>query len=143
MVVKRALYFGCRGVREPGHYLQEGSKTIRDVPVECPWGLNLMDSGLLKNGLHRDIIDGKVFWTCGGRDDLWYAFFWWDSSGDSRPGSNSGFYVRGFAPEILTPGTARENAPKAFQFACDAYPEVIARQRAPLVLQMEYGGPDA
>jgi hypothetical protein len=96
-----------------------------------------MDSGLLRNGRHHDIEDGKVFWTCGGRDDLWYAFFWWDNSGDSRSMSNSGFYVRGFAPESLTPETARANAPLAFQFACDAYPEVIARQRVPLVLQEE------
>lgn len=132
---KRALYFGCRGAREPGHYLQEGRKTIWDVPPECHWTLGHMDSGLLKNGKHADVADGRVWWTCGGRDDLWYAFFWWDNSGDGRPGSNSGFYVRGFAPETLTPETARENAKPAFDYACSVYPEVVARQRHPLVLQ--------
>lgn len=132
---KRALYFGCRGANEAGHYLQEGRETIWDVPPECYWSLGLMDGGLLKNGRHRDIYDGKVWWTCGGHDDLWYAFIWWDNSGDKRPGSNSGFYVRGFAPENLTPETAKENAALAFRYACDTYPWVVGRQRQPLELQ--------
>jgi hypothetical protein len=132
---KRALYFGCRGANEPGHYLQEGRKTIWDVPPECHWSLGLMDSGLLKNGRHRDVYDGKVWWTCGGRADLWYAFMWWDNSGDKRPGSNSGFYVRGFAPEVLTPESAKANATLAFRYACESYPWVVNRQRKPLVLQ--------
>lgn len=132
---KRALYFGCRGANEAGHYLQEGRKTIYDPPPECPWTVGLMDSRLLKNGRHADLVDGKVWWTCGGRPALWYAFFWWDDTGDRRQGSNSGFYVGGFAPEVLTPETARENAALAFRFACDAYPWVVERQRHSLVLQ--------
>lgn len=135
VVTKRALYFGCRGPNEPGHYVQEGRVSIYDPPAGCPWTLGLMDGGLLKNGRHRDVEDGKVWWTCGARDDFWYAFFWWDNSGDKRGASNSGFYVRGFKPELLTPETARENAKLAFDHACEAYPWVIARQRYPLVLQ--------
>jgi hypothetical protein len=134
---KRALYFGCRDANEPGHFLQEGRKTLWQAPPEVAFWSDVMDGTLLKNGLHADVIDGKVWWTCGGRrrENLWYAFFWWDRSGDRRPGSNSGFYVGGFAPEVLSPKTARENAAPAFRFACDFYPEVIARQRQPLVLQ--------
>lgn len=134
--MKRALYFGCRGANEPGHYLQEGRKDLGwNCPREIAFWDKLMDGGLLANGKHRDVDDGKVFWTCGGRPDLWYAFFWWDNSGDDRPGSNSGFYVGGFAPDALTPQSARENATLAFTYACEAYPWVIERQRHPLVLQ--------
>ena len=135
MTEPRVLYFGCRGSNEPGHYLQEGRRTIWNVPPECHWTLGLMDNGLLKNGCHPDVDDGKVWWTCGGRFDLWYAFVWWDNSGDKRSGSNSGFYVAGFGPENLTPVSARENAKLAFDYACAVYPEVIKRQRQPLVLQ--------
>lgn len=85
-----------------------------------------MDTGLLLNGNRRDVCDGKVFWTAGGRNTFWYAFYWWDRSGDSRAGSNSGLYVEGFGwPE----------ADAAFEFACSQYPEVMARQRVPLTLQ--------
>lgn len=133
--MKRALYFGCRGAREPGHYLQEGRKTLWDTPPEISFWHVVMDGGLLKNGKRRDVDDGKVWWTCGGRSDLWYAFFWWDNSGDGRPGSNSGFYVRGFGPDNLTPESARAAARPAFEYACETYPWVIARQRHQLVLQ--------
>lgn len=88
-----------------------------------------MDGGLLNNGKRSDVYDGKVFWTCGGRDlktDLWFAFYWWDRSIDRRGASNSGFYVHGFPwPE----------AEAAFAFACSQWPQVITRQRQPLVLQ--------
>jgi len=123
---KRVLYFGCRGPREPGHYLQEGRRTLYDPPLECPWTLDLMDGGLLKNGRRPDIEDGKVFWTCGGANSFWYAFYWWDNSGDRRPGSNSGLYVEGFGwPAPVA----------AFEYGVAQYPEVVARQRFPLVLQ--------
>lgn len=134
-IVKRALYFGCRDRNEPGHYLQEGHKTLWNTPPEIAFWDRVMDGTLLKNGRHPDIDDGKVFWTCGGRPHLWYAFIWWDNSGDRRPGSNSGFYVGGFQPEILTRETARQNANLAFAYACAAYPEVIKRQHHPLALQ--------
>lgn len=90
-----------------------------------PWSYGLMDTGLLKNGKHVDRIDGRVFWTCGGQP-LWFAFFWWDRSGDDRPNSNSGFYVQGF-----TFAEYRE----AFQYACEQFPVIVVRQACPLVLQ--------
>lgn len=120
---KRALYFGCRGSNELGHYLQERDKTIWSPPSGLPWNLGHLDGGLLKNGQHRDLEDGRVFWTCGG-EPLWFAFFWWDNSGDSRQGSNSGFYVQGFSYQG-----------DAFAYACSVYPDVITRQHQPLVLQ--------
>ena len=58
--MKRALYFGCRGAREPGHYLQEGRKTIWDCPPEISFWDRLMDGGLLKNGKRPDVDDGNV-----------------------------------------------------------------------------------
>ena len=123
----RAFYFGCKDTL--GHYLhnaENGGRTLYDLPPGIPWNLGHMDSGLLKNGKVLDKEDGRVFWTCGGRDNYWFAFFWWDNSVDRRGGSNSGFYVDGFAS-----GEAK----KAFQFACDAFPKIVARQRSPLALQ--------
>lgn len=134
-IAKRALYFGCRDANEPGHYLQEGTKVLWVTPPEIDHWDAVMDGTLLKNGKHPDIPDGRVWWTCGGRDDLWYVFVWWDRSGDRRPASNSGFYVRGFAPAVLSPETARGNSRPAFEYACSVYPEVVGRQRHPLVLQ--------
>lgn len=125
---KQALYFGCWD--RAGHYLHlpNGQKVHpgRDFS-DLPWGEGLMDTGLLKNGKRPDRCDGRVWWTCGGRA-LWYAFFWWDRSVDTRGGCNSGFYVRGFGwPQ----------ADEAFAYACAQYPRVIARQKHPLVLQAQ------
>jgi hypothetical protein len=125
---KMALYFGCWD--RPGHYLHRTDGAKLYVPENVsglPWSMPLMDTGLLDNGKHPDIYDGKVFWTVGGKAAFWYAFFWWDNSGDRRGNSNSGFYVRGFGwPE------ARE----AFDYACSEFPRIVARQRHPLVLQL-------
>lgn len=124
---KLALYFGCWD--RPGHYLHAPKgRTIwdaqRNVPG-FPWSGGLMDTGLLKNGEHPDVCDGKVFWTCGGLA-FWYAFFWWDRSVDGRGAGNSGFYVRGFGwPE----------AQQAFDYACAEFPTVASRQKYPLILQ--------
>ncbi len=122
-----ALYFGCW--QRAGHYLHaRGGICARDMTTYpgFPWTLGLLDTGLLKNGKHPDIYDGKVFWTCGGKLTLWFAFFWWDRSVDTRPGSNSGIYVRGFEfPEKQV----------AFDFGLAAFPGVVARQKHPLVLQ--------
>lgn len=134
--MKRALYFGCRGPREPGHFLQEGRETIWAPPAGCPWDLGLMDGGLLKNG-NRPDVEGTVWWTCGGRTvpAMWFAFFWRDYSGDRRSGSNSGFYVTGFPPaEPLTYAGARAAAILAFDHALTSYPWVVARQNNQLVL---------
>lgn len=125
---KQALHFGCWD--RPGHYLHHsGGSVIWEDPRQhllgFPWSSTLMDGGLLENGKHPDVYDGKVFWTCGG-SPLWYAFFWWDNSVDKRGACNSGFYVRGFGwPE----------AQAALDYACQQFPRVVARQRQPLILQ--------
>lgn len=125
-VEKMALYFGCRDTA--GHYLQSEKETLWEtsrVPG-FPWTLGHLDGGLLRNGQHPDVYDGKVFWTCGG-SPLWLAFVWWDNSIDRRGASNSGFYVRGFID------VASRQA--ALDYAGTIFPKVIARQRQPLVLQ--------
>jgi hypothetical protein len=124
-----ALYFGYRE-HGGGHWLSTTrGQTVYDpakVILGFPWTDELMDTGLLKNGKHPDVYDGKVFWTCGGRDALWLAFFWWDRSGDRRQNSNSGFYVRGFRIE---------ERQEAFDFACKTFLEVVHRQKLYLILQ--------
>lgn len=125
---KQALYFGYWS---NGHFLHhKGGATIydaeRDIPG-FPWSEALMDCGLLMNGKRPEPPDGKVYWTCCGGLAFWYAFFWWDRSGDKRGKSNSGFYVRGFGwPE----------AQAAFDYACIQFPQIVARQRHPLILQL-------
>lgn len=124
---RHALYFGC--FNSIGHFLREmdGSHAKREA-YDLPWGLGLMDAGLLKNGKRPDVVDGKVFWTCGGARSFWYAFYWWDRSIDSRPGSNSGFYVRGFGWPEIEP---------AFAYACEKFPRIVARQKPPLEIQQK------
>lgn len=150
---KVALYFGC--LRQSGHYLWRDEYTNTTDPPTVPgfpWD-TVIDSGLLKNGKHRDVYDGKVFWTCGGKPDLWLAFFWWDNSVDKRGASNSGFYVRGFGPELASVDDApmreayilrecnlyavKKVLQPAFDFACEQWPEVVKRQRSPLVIQVD------
>ena len=124
---KAAFYFGCLG--RVGHYLHDkDERTIHDGGrIGSPWTTPLMDNGLLLNGRHPDCYDGKVFWTCGkNQAGFWFAFFWWDRSVDSRSGSNSGFYVSGFAFEQID---------QAFAFAQECFPGVVSRQKFDLVLQ--------
>lgn len=126
---KKALYFGCWN--QAGHYLHDvRGRSIHsshhDRPSDLPWEEYIMDGTLLTNGKIPDIPSGKVYWTCGGRDAFWYAFYWWDRSVDKRGACNSGFYVRGFGyPE----------AQEAFDWACTQFPHVVERQKYPLVLQ--------
>lgn len=134
-MTRLALYFGYGpgGHSFPhGHWLRglpgprsEAIDPQHDVPG-FPWRPELLDTGLLNNGRVADQPDGRVWWTCGGVRVLWHAFYWWDRSGDSRPASNSGFYVRGFPIEL------RE---EAFAFALEAWPAVVARQQHPLRLE--------
>lgn len=127
MTDRIALYFGCWG--QLGHHLHDSQgKTFWDKKAfpNFPWSMGLMDTGLLRNGKRPDKYDGKVFWTCGGRTDHWFAFFWWDRSMDKRSGSNSGFYVKGFS--------FSEKA-EAFEYAIRSFPNVVARQHHPLILQ--------
>jgi hypothetical protein len=122
------LYFGCIG--QLGHYLWQSNKFDRHIDTDkfptFPWKINHLDTGLLDNGKHVDKCDGKVFWTCGGAKERWFAFFWWDRSVDTRPGSNSGLYVSGFE-------FSQRDA--AFDYACKVFPEVIQRQVYPLIVQ--------
>lgn len=117
-----ALYFGYG---DGGHFLRcdtPETQTLR--PKQSfpgfPWEIQHLDGGLLCNRQVLDRPDGRVHWTCAGRPVLWHAFFWWDRSGDKRPGSCSGFYVRGF--DI---GQREE----AFEYACSQWPDVIERQK--------------
>ncbi len=135
--MKRALYFGYGS---GGHVLcgpgiRHTIDPERDVPG-FPWSIRHLDTGLLKNGQIADVVTGRVHWTCGydtrdrgrwpGERREWLAFYWWDRSGDHRPGSNSGFYVEGFTYLELQ---------AAFDFACSQWPDVVARQTCPLVLE--------
>jgi hypothetical protein len=137
---KLALYFGYTIDGSGGHFLHDphGGIIFRShAPNDIagfPWH-SLVDGGLLGNRKVPDQPDGRVHWTCGGNPDLWFAFFWWDRSGDRRGNSNSGFYVRGFGPATLTHETAEAAAPLAFAHACEKWPQVVARQLFPLVLQ--------
>ncbi len=127
-VEKKALYFGCG--KQLGHFLHDkNGRTVYNRPEGFPsiWFNDLMDSGLLKNGKRPDVYDGKVFWTGGGRPHFWFAFFWWDRSGDKRSNSNSGFYVRGF--EYTEPEAA-------FAYACETFPQIVERQHHALELQV-------
>lgn len=125
---KIALYFG---EGDGGHFLRwpDGTKTSLNPQkhiIGFPWTIGNLDTGLLKNGKVKDYPDGRVYWTCGG-SPLWFAFFWWDRSGDTRPGSNSGFYVRGFQTNQVQ---------EAFDYACEQWVWIVKRQKNQLKLQL-------
>lgn len=123
---KDAFCFGCGN---GGHFLRDRHDyEFHILPNGFPWKYGHLDTGLLKNGKIPDSPDGRVFWTCGGSSNLWFAFYWWDRSGDSRPGSNSGFYVRGFELD-------KKNVQAAFDYACSIFPLIVERQHFPLILQ--------
>jgi len=127
---RRALYSGCIG--ESGHYFwlnpRKHLNFVEDMSdLDCTfprsWS-HLWDGGILRNGKHADIYDGKV-WAIPAKGP-WIAFVWWDNSIDSRPGSNSAFWVFDFE---------WEQRAEAFEFAKAQWPEVVRRQRQPLKLQ--------
>lgn len=124
---KLALYFGCAD--QSGHFLhglpRRGSTLNPGEETDMPWTIGHLDTGLLANGKVPDEVTGRVYWTCGGVKSYWYAFFWWDRSGDKRGASNSGFYVRGFE---------RNQVEAAFAFACSKWPKIVERQKKPLYL---------
>ena len=124
--MKEAYYFGYW--MQPGHFLKDSLGLSVYHPKEnikgFPWSAELLDTGLLRNGKVPDIINGKVYSTCGG-DPLWIAFYWWDRSGDKRHNSNSGFYVKGFT---------WEEKQEAFNYACNVFQDIVKRQAVPLIL---------
>lgn len=126
---KMALYFGCWN--QAGHYLHDtaGHSLHRDRPSDLPWDEGIIDATLLRNGKIADIPDGKVYWTCGGKDAFWFAFYWWDRSVDTRGACNSGLYVRGFGYDEIQ---------EAFDWACSQFPRVVAMQKFPLALQVDW-----
>lgn len=127
-----ALYFGFGS---GGHFLRDAHGTCEHrLPAGFPWEPHFLDGRFLVNRKVPDDPDGRVHWVVGGRP-AWFAFTWWDRSGDKRGASNSGFYVRGFAPEPITREAVEAAAPAAFAFACEQWPGVVSRQLYPLVLQ--------
>jgi hypothetical protein len=121
-----ALYFGHDKDDNKGHFLYGlDRKAIRpSAIVGFPWKLEMLDGGFLRDQKIKDEPDGRVWWSYGRILSVpWFAFFWWDRSGDTRPGSNSGFYVEGFLPRSAS-----------FAFACAQWPDIVARQLFPLTL---------
>jgi hypothetical protein len=125
-----AFYAGTLG--DIGHYfwltprksvLYRG-EIMSAIPDFIQSWADMWDSGLLKNGKRPDVYDGKVFAIPA--KGPWIAFVWWDNSIDKRGGSNSAFYVSGFE---------WEDRDAALTFAMEKWPEVVKRQRQPLVLQ--------
>lgn len=139
MADKQALYFGYG----PGGHFLRGKDGWRELgPVGdyapgFPWeSAAWLDTSILKNMKIPDRPDGRVYVTGGGREYFWFAFVWWDRSGDERPGSNSGFYVRGFGVPVRE--TYYAIAKVAFDYACGEWPDVVARQRFPLVIEEHF-----
>lgn len=123
-------YFGCIG--QSGHYMfgAHGDWKEKDQAYcEMPWGDGRgagVDGTLLNNAREPDQVTGRVVSTVGKRGERWWwVFAWWDRSVDSRPGSNSALFVSGFGPN---------NREAAFKFACEKWPQVVSRQKLPLVL---------
>lgn len=136
MADKQALYFGYGS---GGHFLRgkDGwteSGLLGDYAPGFPWeSAAWLDGSILNNRKVPDQPDGRVHVVGGGREHFWFAFVWWDRSGDTRPGSNSGFYVRGFGVPVRE--TYFTVAKIAFDYACGVWPQVVERQRFPLVIE--------
>ena len=129
---RAAYYFGCWHNLGHNFHDQAGQYiTLKqsNKPIGMPdyWWENIdSKKSLLRNGRIPDQSTGKVYWTCGGITEYWYAFYWWDNSVDDRPGSHSGFYVKGYP---------NQHAQEAFEYAKRMFPRIVERQLFPLVLQ--------
>jgi hypothetical protein len=78
------LYFGWS---EPsGHGLKSSKTYPHPTWNSTPWGNNI-DSGLCPR---PESVDGKI---SEHHKDGWTAIAFWDRSGDSRPNSNTAFFV--------------------------------------------------
>lgn len=102
------FYFGCWSPSKSGHYLYfpGGLNAERQLPIDFPIArYETLDGGLLPNRLPQ--LEGKAtFVNING----WTIITFWDFSGDSRPGSNSSFVMRG----VFTFGEACGLARHAF-----------------------------
>jgi hypothetical protein len=123
-MTREAFYFGAR--RCIVHQLHQentrGPVNARDV-AGLPWTVYDLDAGLLESWGQKECNDGRVHWTYA---DGWFAFCWWDRTGDTRAESNSGLYVKGFSEGERI---------QAFQYVCDKFPDIISRQGKNLTLQ--------
>jgi hypothetical protein len=107
------FYFGVPSSERAGHYwtrAHDGYMKSLDGPVKpidghfAPWEAGWRDKRE-KHGVARTVlVQGCT------------VVQWWDSSGDSRPGSNSSFVVRGVHTFDEVMRAAREQ-----------HPEIIAR----------------
>ena len=127
-----AVYFGY--IENHGHGLRTSNLPYwkrpdpKEIVPRFHWEYKHLDCGLLRNGNHQDIYDGKVFWTVSTE---WYAFMWWDRSGDNRGASNSGLYLHGLETSA-DPAMVKA----AWAAVQTFFPDVIKRQTVPLVLQV-------
>lgn len=111
----QCLYFGVWRKPAPGHYLYNPDGGWADGR-RLPFLESILDAGLLpqkepqyEGYLHRALIGG------------WTILSFWDRSGDSRPGSNSSFLVRG-----------EHSTADALEHARAAFPHQFARFNFPL-----------
>lgn len=97
------FFWGCLG--QPGHFMH--SKT--GTRIQSPWA-GYIDTGVLK---YRDIKDPdpKIAYA---QLKGWTGIFFWDRSGDHRPGSNSAFIVNSLVSQEELLRLARKQWPEIF-----------------------------
>lgn len=121
-----AFYFGCLDPERHGHFIYENGVKCSLDPARfgIPWPIKMIDTGLLHLLGVKDEVTGIAYhsMTVNNEKKLWHAFVWWDRSGDTRPNSNSGFYVTGFD---------KDQKVEAFEFAKRYWPEVVERKGQP------------
>lgn len=79
--MKKLLFFGCEGPSSPGHFLSE---SMYDVSKRYGIGSNILDR-IDSTFCPPPWKPGYLAWIC----PLCKIVAWWDTTGDSRPGSNS------------------------------------------------------
>jgi hypothetical protein len=83
----KVFYFGCL---DNGHHLYDADGEMMYRQIETPWGEH--PDGVLCPDERLGQLQGKALLH---QKDGWTAIGFWDRTGDSRPGSNSAFMVRG------------------------------------------------
>jgi hypothetical protein len=114
-------YFGCWG-NEAGHYLHgsNGRLRWRDEESLTPWGMKC-DGVLCPYG-----TNGPQGVVAHHHKDGWTAIAFWDRSIDSRPGSNSVFFIH-----------AEVTAEEAWRLAQEKFPQVCGRFKFEIKLPKE------